>query len=164
MPTHLQNIRRSSRNAGTKIKTPKYAHDLFKDPPTTRGKKKVATVPKKPVAKKQVSDDNFVPNEEEEEEVLVEEEVREAVGASHPSKNYTKIALYDRWVRSRNDATDYKNELELVEKLVRKLKKQHNTLIKELDGKSDQVLNLQEKLKKEMENKDAVSVKKKLEQ
>ena len=138
MPTQLQKLRRSSRNAGTKIKTPKYAHDLFKDPPTTRGKKKVGKVPKNPVVKKQVTDDNFVlSEEEEEEEVLVEEEVRGVVGASHPSKNYTKIALYDRWVKSRNDATDYKNELELVGKEVRKLKKHNNTLIKELDGSQD---------------------------
>ena len=122
MPTQLQNLRGSSRNAGTKIKTPKYAHDLFKDLPITHGKRKVGKVTKKPVAKKQVPDDNFVPSEEEEEEVLVEEEVREAVGASHPSKNYTKIALYDRWVKSQNDATDYKNKLELVEKEVRQLK------------------------------------------
>ena len=158
MPTQLQNLRRSSRNAGTKIKTPKYAHDLFKDPPTICGKKKTVKVPKKWVAKKQLTDENFVLSEEDGE---VEEVVTSVVGASHPSKNYTKIALYDRWVKSRNDATDYKNELELVEKEIWKLKKQNNTLIKELDGKSVQVLNLQEKFEKEQsENKDAYSKKK----
>ena len=47
MPTQLQNVRRSSRNAGKKIKTPKYAHDLFEDPPKVSGKKKHGKVSKK---------------------------------------------------------------------------------------------------------------------
>ena len=161
MPTQLQNVRRSSRNAGKKIKTPKYAHDLFEDPPKVSGKKKHGKVSKKTVAKKKEIDENFVPEEEEEEDkLLVEEEVRESVGGSHPSKNYSKIALYDRWVKSRNDATDYKNELETVQKQLRKLKKEYNTLTKELDGKSAQVQNLQDKLEKEIENKDGGSEKK----
>ena len=115
-----------------------------------------------PVAKSTKIDENFVPEEEEEEEdeLLVEEEVRESVEGSHLSKNYSKIALYDRWVKSRNDATDYKNELELVQKQLRKLKKEYNTLTKELDGKSAQVQNLQDKLEKEIENKDEESEKK----
>ena len=117
MPTQLQKVRRSSRNAGKKIKTPKFQHDLYKDPPTTRVKKKPPNKPKKVVAEDPVIDKDFVLSEEEEEEELLGEVVEEGTGASaHPSKNYTKPDLYHRWVRSRNFATDYKNELELVQK------------------------------------------------
>ena len=79
-------------------------------------KKKKAVVnkqQKKQVKKrKQVTEDMFVPEDaEEEDEVVVEQPL-----GLHPSKNYSKIDLYDRWVRSRNKATDDRNELEEVQK------------------------------------------------
>ena len=109
MPTKLPELRRSGRTSGSKIKSPKYKHDLFKDPPTIPSKKKKTQQPKKSVARKTVTDESFVLEEEEEEE---KEVVSEKPIASHPSKNYDKIDLYNMWVRSRNEATDIKNLLE----------------------------------------------------
>ena len=79
MPTQLQQLRRSGRNAGKKIATPKYQHDLFQDPPTIRVKKKTVSAPKKRVAKKSLTNEEFVLSEEEED---VEKEVSSVVGQS----------------------------------------------------------------------------------
>ena len=90
--------------------------------------------------RKQVTDDVFVPEDvEEEEEVVVEEPL-----GSHPSKNYTKIDLYDRWVRSRKEATDNKVELEEVQKKARKTQKDNNRLVKESGRLELLVADLQE--------------------
>ena len=166
MPTQMQTVRRSGRNSGKKIASPQYKHDLFKDPEPTRGRKKkvVTKVSKKKVAKKK-SDDKYVPSsDDDEEEDVVEEEVGEVAAGSHPSKNYTKIALYDRWVRSRNEATDNRNELEALEKDSRKDKKEISKLVKELDAKSVQVVNLQKKLEAKQNELDASGEKSKKDQ
>ena len=110
-------------------------------------------------------DDNYVPSSDnEEEEDVVEDEVGEVAAGSHPSKNYTKIALYDRWVRSRNEATDNRNELEVLEKESRKDKKEISKLVKELDAKSVQVVNLQKKLEAKQNELDASGEKSKKDQ
>ena len=166
MPTKMPTVRRSGRNSGKKIASPQYKHDLFKDPEPTRGRKKkvVTKVSKKKVAKKK-DDDKYVPSSgDEEEEDIVEDEVGEVSTGSHPSKNYTKIALYDRWVRSRNEATDNRNELEALEKDSRKDKKEISKLVKELDAKSVQVVNLQKKLESKQEELDAAGEKSKKDQ
>ena len=166
MPTKMQTVRRSGRNSGKKIASPQYKHDLFKDPEPTRGRKKkvVTKVSKKKVAKKK-ADDNYVPSsDDDEEEDVVEEEVGEVAAGSHPSKNYTKIALYDRWVRSRNEATDNRNELEALEKDSCKDKKEISKLVKELDAKSVQVVNLQKKLETKQNELDASGEKSKKDQ
>ena len=145
MPTKLPELRRSGRTSGRKIPSPKYKHDLFQDPPTVRSKKKKGSQPKKLVARKPVTDKSFVLEEEEEEE---KEVVSEKPIASHPSKNYDKIDLYSRWVRSRNEATDNKNLLEAFQKESRRDQREINKLKKELDGAQKLVLNLQDKIEK----------------
>ena len=120
----------------------------LRTPPLATRVKKKQVKGKKKASRKPVTDAAFVIEElegEDDDELIVEEE--KGTG-SHPAKNYTKIALYDKWVRSRNEATDNRNELEALQKEVRRDKKEISRLIKELDGKSEQVVNLQEKLEK----------------
>ena len=162
MPTQLQPLRRSGRNSGKKIASPQYKHDLFTDPPPIRSNKKKTVVKKKQKKQvkstKKVTDDLYVPDEEEEE---VEEVVVDQPIGSHPSKNYTKLQLYDRWVRSRNEATDNKNELEDLQKQSRRDQKEINRLEGEVDRMEAQVSNLQDKLeKKQAEVKNLQSDKK----
>ena len=64
---------------------------------------------------------------------------------SHPSKNYSKIDLYDRWVRSRNEATDVRKELNVAEREARKTKKENDKLKKELEVLTGRVSTLSEK-------------------
>ena len=40
MPHIKTTVRRSARNAGNRIPSPKFKHDLFTDPPTVTSKKK----------------------------------------------------------------------------------------------------------------------------
>ena len=145
MPTKLPELRRSGRTSGGKIPSPKYKHDLFQDPPTIRSKKKKVPQPKKLSVRKPETGDSYVLEEEEQEgkEVVSEKPI-----TSHPSKNYDKIDLYSRWVRSRNEATDNKNLLEELQKESRRDQREINRLRKELDGAQKQVVNLQDKFEK----------------
>ena len=142
MPHIKTIVRRSARNAGTKIPSPPYKHDLFKDPPTVPSKKKkgkevnsgkTLNVKKRKTLQPLSDTDSFS-----------EEEVDNEVNASHPSKNYSKIDLYDRWVKSRNEATDNKKQLVEVQKECRREQKEVEKLKKELNEKFEYVKELQE--------------------
>ena len=131
MPT---SIRRSQRNAGKKIKGPtRYEHDLFVDPPVGSRRKKVG--PKKVL----------------EVEVLAltapeDEDKSDAVLSKHPSKNYTKFNLYDRWVKARTDVSTYKQEVLELEKESVRDKKEIAKLYKELNKETEKVEKLQDKV------------------
>ena len=101
-------VRRSQRNTGSSRDQShhrsRYEFDQFTDPPAGTKKKAVAngngaTASKTLISTKRTS--------EKDEEYVSEGELAEPV-TSHPSKNYTKIDLYHRWVRARNKATDNK--------------------------------------------------------
>ena len=68
----------------------------------------------------------------------------------HPSKNYSKIDLYDKWVHARNQATDRKKEVDNLQKEVKLQKKTIVALEKEV-GKGEnfelKVYQLQDQLK-----------------
>ena len=87
MPTHVRPpVRRSGRTRGDTIKSPKYKHDLFKDPPD------VATKRKHGGSRKQAPAVSIDLNDQ-----IVESEDEVTVSKSHPSKNYSKLVLYDKW-------------------------------------------------------------------
>ena len=115
MPTLQGTLRRSGRNAGKKIVSPRYKHDLFQDPPTVRTKKKKT-------AKKTVS----VPKQSET-EVVDEEDVAPV----HPSKNYTKIELYDKWKSTSKSSLTFKKEVQALQKDSFKDKKELEKLYRE---------------------------------
>ena len=80
MPTHIRPpVRRSERTRGDTIKSPKYKHDLFQDPPDVASKRKHGGTSKKVQA---VSNDLNDP--------IVESEDEATVSKSHPYKNYSK--------------------------------------------------------------------------
>ena len=115
MPTLQGTLRRSGRNAGKKIKSPRYKHDLFQDPPTVRTKKKKA-------AKKTVS---------EPKKSVAEVVDEEDVAPVHPSKNYTKIELYDKWKSSSKSSLTFKKEVQALQKESFKDKKELEKLYRE---------------------------------
>ena len=139
MPHIKTTVRRSARKAGNKIPSPQYKHDLFKDPPTVPSKKKKV---KKVISGKSINAKKRSTISESasfSEEGECNEEI-----ASHPSKNYSKIELYDRWVKSRNDATDNKKQLVEVEKECRREKKEVEKLKKELIEKFECIEELED--------------------
>ena len=78
-------VRRSKRTAGNKIQAPtRYKFDLYQDPEPVIGRKKKAVA----VVKKKSNRDPLVDTDEDEGEPTRLK--------THPSKNYTKIDLYDR--------------------------------------------------------------------
>ena len=98
MPTQLPSLRRSGRNAGKKIATPKYQHDLFQDPPkggTNRkagnNKRKQQAITKE-IAPKKTSNNNdeeaYVPLELDDSS---DEEEQVVNPKTHASKNYKKL-------------------------------------------------------------------------
>ena len=116
MPTQLPPLRRSRRNAGKKNATPKFQHNLFKDPPKVVTNRKAANnnskkqAITKEIATKQLSNHNdeeaYVPldlddSSDEEEKVLVNPK-------THASKNYTKIELFKKWKKSAKRAAEQK--------------------------------------------------------
>ena len=55
-----------------------------------------------------------------------EEPIKCSKTTKHPSKNYSKINLYDKWVHARNQATDRKKEVENLHKELKKKKKKND--------------------------------------
>ena len=132
-------VRRSQRNTGSSRDQShhrsRYEFDQFTDPPAGTKKKAVAngngaTASKTLISTKRTS--------EKDEEYVSEGELAEPV-TSHPSKNYTKIDLYHRWVRACNEATDNKKDLLSVQKESRRDKKELEKLYKELEKEKSTV-------------------------
>ena len=68
----------------------------------------------------------------------------------HPSKNYSKVDLYDKWVHARNQATDRRKEVENLQKELKEEIKSQTGLRKEVEQKENfklQVYELQEQVK-----------------
>ena len=83
MPTHIRPpVRRSGRTKGDTIKSPKYKHDLFKNPPDGARKRNVGGTKKKVQA---LCIDSNNPIVESDDEITVSK--------SHPSKNYSKLVV-----------------------------------------------------------------------
>ena len=139
-------VRRSQRNldggkAAQSHHRSKYEFDQFSDPPVgtkRRGKANGngGTASQTPISTKHTS--------EKDEEYVSECEPEEAV-TSHPSKNYTKVDLYHRWVRARNEATDNKKDLLELQKESRRNKKEMEKLYKELEKEQGTVEKLENK-------------------
>ena len=119
MPT---SIRKSTRNLGKKITGPtKYQHDLFTDPPIIRSRKRKV----KSKAVKKVEDDPIIASDAD--------GTNGPITSKHPSKNYTKENLYDRWVKSRTEASKYKETVSDLQKEVFKDKKELEKVYIELN-------------------------------
>ena len=99
-------VRRSARNSGGKIASPQYKHDLFKDPPLIQNApiKKTQSTIKVKFGKVPEIDKVVEPIEESDDEEAT-------VGTScHPSKNYKKEVLYDKWKAVSKSASAYKKK------------------------------------------------------
>ena len=141
MPT---SIRKSSRNAGKKITGPtRYKHDVFTDPPVIRSRKRKV----KSKAVKKVEDDPIIAPDDD--------EAKEPITSKHPSKNYTRENLYDRWVKARTEASKYKETITDLQKEVFKDKKELEKVYIELNKEREAVDDLKEKNDSfELENKE----------
>ena len=111
--------------------------------------------------------EEYVPPEVEEEEEELEVETV-VCGKKHPSKNYTLIQLYDKWVDVRNKLGDKRKEVEALQKQVSKDKKTIAALKKDVekaDTNDSRVFQLQDELesvqKKFLLEKDKVGTLKK---
>ena len=114
-------VRRSKRTAGKTIPAPtKYKFDLYKDPEPVIGRKKKAQVA---VPKKGNKDPLLDTDEEEGEPTRLK---------THPSKNYTKMDLYDRWVEARTQKVEYRNQVSELQKETFKDKKELEKLYRDL--------------------------------
>ena len=142
-------VRRSQRQSGKKITGPsKYKHDLFVDPPVIRSRRSKVKSKKVPeVAKDPINDSDG-------------DDAQAPIGSKHPSKNYTKKDLYDRWVQARTNASQYKQQVTEIQKETVKDKKELEKLYAELnkerevvDGLQDSVKDLLLELKEEKEKK-----------
>ena len=136
MPTHIQpSVRRSQRNRGHTIKSPKYKHDLFVDPPNGRKVSKLSGNKLKLPEVKQKGNDPIVESEDEHQ-----------VNSSHPSKNYGKIVLYDKWKTTSKAAATYKKEIVQFQKESVKDKKEIEKLYREVRILSERNEKLEEKV------------------
>ena len=115
-------VRRSKRQSGKKITGPtRYKHDLFVDPPVIRSRRskvksmKVPEVEKDPLNDSDADDAQAGP-----------------IPSKHPSKNYTRVDLYDRWVEARTNAAQYKKQVTETQKEIFKDKKELDKLYPEL--------------------------------
>ena len=75
-----------------------------------------------------------------------DEDKSDAVLSKHPSKNYTKFNLYNRWVKARTDVSTYKQEVRELEKESVRDKKEIAKLYKELNKETEKVEKLQDKV------------------
>lgn len=130
-------IRRSLRKQGKKIVAPtKYQHDLFVDPPVVRDRRrKVKCSSKVPEVSNK---DSLIDTDED--------GSKEPITVKHPSKNYNKVELYDRWVKARTDASNYKQEISDLQKEAVKDKKEIEKLYISLSKERDTIEELQEQV------------------
>ena len=139
MPTHITpHVRRSQRNRGCTIKDPKYKHDLFQDPPNGRKVSKPKANKNKLPEKELKDDDPLIESGESEGEQLV--------NSSHPSKNYGKLVLYDKWKSASKAASTYKKENIQFQKESCKDKKELEKLYREVSILSEKNEKLEDKL------------------
>ena len=129
-------VRRSKRTAGKTIPAPtKYKFDLYKDPEPVIGRKKKAQV----VVPKKGNKDPLLDTDEEEGEPTRLK--------THPSKNYTKMDLYDRWVEARTQKVEYRNQISELQKEILKDKKEVEKLYRDLNKEKNLVEELEAKVK-----------------
>ena len=143
-----QRVRRSARNSGSKIASPQFKHDLFEDPPDTKRTNK-KTQPKIKVSF------GKVPEEEKVVDPIEDSDNEEAtVGtSSHPSKNYKKVVLYDKWKAVSKSASTYKKSITALQKDAVKQCKEMDKLYRQVcsleetnEKLEDRVEELQEQL------------------
>ena len=61
------------------------------------------------------------------------------IQSHHPSKNYTRGNLYDRWVNARTDASKYKEAVTDLQKEVFKYKKELEKVYIELNKERERL-------------------------
>ena len=122
-------VRRSKRTAGKQIQAPtRYKFDLYQDPEPVIGRKKKAMAV---VKKKSSSDPPLVDTDEDEGEPTRLK--------THPSKNYSKVDLYDRWVEARTQKVEYRNQVLELQKETFKDKKELEKLYRDLSKEKELV-------------------------
>ena len=161
MPTRqASSARRSKRNMGLSHNLLQLSDSPIKSKPSRSAPKKsnkvskvsestsvveLSTVAKLPEQRSPSSNSTY---EHESDEEL--EPIKIVNSKKHPSKNYSKLDLYDKWVHARNQATDRKKEVESIQKELKRTKKKITSLEKEL-GKGEnlelKVYELQDQLK-----------------
>ena len=124
MPTQLPSLRRSGRNAGKKIATPKYQHDLFQDPPKGGTNRKAGNNKRKQQAiTKEIAPKKSSNNNDEEAYVPLDlddssDEEKQVVNPkTHASKNYKKIELYKKWKKAAKEAAEQKGICSALQKI-----------------------------------------------
>lgn len=128
-------VRRSKRTAGKTIQAPtRYKFDLYQDPEPLVGRKKKQVA----VVKKKGNRDPLVDTDEDEGEPTRLK--------THPSKNYTKIDLYDRWVEARTEKVEYRNQVSELQKELFKDKKELEKLYRDLSKERELVEGLKNKV------------------
>ena len=128
-------VRRSKRQSGKKITGPtRYKHDLFVDPPIIRSRRSKVKSKKVPEVVKDPINDSDV------------DDAEGPIASKHPSKNYTKKELYDRWVQARTLASQYKQQVTETQKEIVKDKKELHKLYGELTNEREVVDGLQERV------------------
>ena len=143
-------VRRSKKQSGKKITGPtQYKHDLFVDPPVIHSRRSKVKPMKVPEVEKDPLNDSDA------------DDAEGPIASKHPSKNYTRIDLYDRWVQARTNASQYKKQVTETQKEIFKDKKELDKLYRELTNERETVHGLQEKvddlvleLKEEKEKKE----------
>ena len=74
------------------------------------------------------------------------EDAKRPIASKHPSKNYRKDDLYDRWVKARTNATNYKLQVTELQKEAVKDKKELEKLYGELSKEKETVDDLQDRI------------------
>ena len=129
-------VRRSKRTGGRRIKAPtRYKFDLYQDPEPVVGRKKKGVT----VVAKKGSRDTLVDTDEDEGEPII------PVVKTHPSKNYSKIDLYDRWVDARTQKVEYRNQVTELQKETFKDQKELEKLYRDLSKEKELVEELKER-------------------
>ena len=107
------------------------------------------------VVAKKGSTDTLVDTDEDEGEPII------PVVKTHPSKNYSKIDLYDRWVDARTQKIEYRNQVTELQKETFKDQKELEKLYRDLSKEKELVEELRTKVEDVSHEVDESSEKKK---
>ena len=136
MPT---SIRRSNRNRGKKISSlTRYQHDIYTDPPVIHSRRSKVKKKQTPEVVKKVEKDPLIDSEDDGTDGPTQ--------SKHPSKNYTREDLYDRWVKARTNASKYREAVTGLQKEAVKDQKELEKVYGELNKEREKVDDMQEKI------------------